>query len=107
MKIIISQPEIKGYLFVTGMAAQLLDNTARGIVKALKELYPQTGGKPNIPCLFAFRGRSDEVAVELFKEHGISDSPWVKVLRRDFSEKTAAEEFDKLYKKWEKEVGGI
>jgi succinyl-CoA synthetase beta subunit len=107
LKIIISQPEIKGYLFVTGMAAQLLDNTARGIVKALKELYPQTGGKPNIPCIFAFRGRSDEIAVQLFKEHGISDSPWVKVLRRDFSEKTAAEEFDRLYKKWEKEVGGI
>jgi len=89
------------------MAAQLLDNTARGIIKALKELYPETGGKPNIPCVFAFRGRSDEVAVQLFKEHGISDSPWVKMLRRDFSEKTAAEEFDKLYKKWEKEGGGI
>ncbi len=107
VKIILSQPEIRGYLFVTGMAAQLLDNTARGIIKAFKELYPHSGGKPNIPCLFAFRGRSDDVAVQLFKDHGISNSPWVKVLRRDFSEKTAAEEFDKLYKKWEKEVGGI
>jgi succinyl-CoA synthetase beta subunit len=107
VKIILSQPEIRGYLFVTGMAAQLLDNTARGIIKALKELYPETGGKPNIPCVFGFRGRSDDVAIQLFKDHGISDSPWVKVLRRDFSEKTAAEKFDRLYKKWEKEVGGI
>ncbi|HUT72405.1 MAG TPA: ATP-grasp domain-containing protein [Desulfatiglandales bacterium] len=107
VKIILSQPEIRGYLFVTGMAAQLLDNTARGIIKALKELYPKTGGKPNIPCVFAFRGRSDDVAVQLFKDHGISDSPWVRMLRRDFSEKTAAEEFNKLYKKWEKETGGI
>ena len=107
VKIILSQPKIQGYLFVTGMAAQLLDNTARGIIKALKELYPQTGGKPNIPCVFAFRGRSDEVAVQLFKDHGISDSPWVRMLRWDFSEKTAAEEFDRLYKKWKKETGGI
>jgi succinyl-CoA synthetase beta subunit len=107
VKIILSQPEIRGYLFVTGMAAQQLDNTARGIIKALKELYPETGGQPNLPCVFAFRGRSDDVAVQLFKDHGITESPWVKVLRRNFSEKTAAEEFDKLYQKWDKEAGGI
>jgi succinyl-CoA synthetase beta subunit len=105
-KIVFSQPEIRGYLMVTGMAAQQLDNTARGIIKALKELYPQTGGKPNIPCLLCFRGRSDDIAVHLFKEHGISDSPWFKVLGRYNTEKSAAEEFDALYKKWEKETGG-
>ena len=55
VRIILSQPEIRGYLFATGMAAQLLDNTARGIIKALKEIYPKTGGKPNIPCVFAYR----------------------------------------------------
>ena len=92
---------------VTGMAAQLLDNTARGIIKALKELYPATGGKPNIPCLLCFRGRQDEVAVNLFREHGISDSPWFTVLGRNHTEKDAAEEFDRLYKAWEKETGGI
>lgn len=106
-KIVFSQPEIRGYLMVTGMAAQQLDNTARGIIKALKELYPKTGGKPNIPCVLCFRGRSDEVAVQLFKDHGISDSPYFKVLGRYNTEKSAAVEFDKLYKKWEKEVGGI
>lgn len=107
VKIILSQPQVQGYLFATGMAAQLLDNTARGIIKALKELYPATDGKPNIPCVFAFRGRSDDIAIQLFKDHGISNSPWVKLLRRDFSEKTVAEEFDKLYKKWKTETGGI
>lgn len=106
-KIVFSQPEIRGYLMVTGMAAQQLDNTARGIIKALKELYSKTGGKPNIPCVLCFRGRSDEVAVQLFKDHGISDSPYFKVLGRFNTEKSAAEEFDRLYKKWEKETGGI
>ncbi len=106
-KIVFSQPGIRGYLMVTGVAAQQLDNTARGIIKALKELYPETGGKPNIPCVLCFRGRSDDVAVQLFKDHGISDSPWVKVLWRYNTEKSAAEEFDRLYKKWEKETGGI
>ncbi|MFH1933044.1 MAG: ATP-grasp domain-containing protein [Pseudomonadota bacterium] len=107
VKIILSQPQIQGYLMQTGMAAQLLDNTARGIIKAFKELYPETGGKPNIPCVLCFRGRSDDVAVELFKEHGISDSPWVKVLGRYNTEKSVAEEFDKLYKNWAKEIGGV
>jgi succinyl-CoA synthetase beta subunit len=106
-KIVFSQPGIRGYLMVTGVAAQQLDNTARGIIKGLKELYPKTGGKPNIPCVLCFRGRSDEVAVQLFKEHGISDSPFFKVLGRYNTEKSAAEEFDKLYKKWERETGGI
>jgi succinyl-CoA synthetase beta subunit len=106
-KIVFSQPEVRGYLMVTGMAAQQLDNTARGIIKALKELYPKTGGKPNIPSVLCFRGRSDEVAVQLFKDHGISDSPYFKVLGRFNTEKSAAEEFDRLYKKWEKETGGM
>lgn len=106
-KIVFSQPEIKGYLMVTGMAAQQLDNTARGIIKALKELYPKTGGRPNIPCLLCFRGRSDEVAVNLFKEHGISGSPFFKVLGRNNTEKSAADEFDRLYRKWKEETGGI
>ena len=104
VKIILSQPEIQGYLFMTGMAAQLLDNTARGIIKAFLELYPETGGKPNIPCVLCFRGRSDDVALQLFKDHGISDSPWVEVLGRHQTEKSVAEAFDQLYKKWKKET---
>jgi succinyl-CoA synthetase beta subunit len=107
VKIILSQPEIQGYLFMTGMAAQLLDNTARGIIKAFKELFPETGGKPNIPSVLCFRGRSDDVALQLFKDHGISDSPWVEVLGRYQTEKSVAEAFDQLYKKWKKETGGL
>jgi len=99
-KIIFSQPIIKGYIFVTGVAAQLLDNTARGIIKALKELYPDTGGKPNIPCVFVFRGRSDDIALKLFEEHGISDSPMVKMMGRKATERDAARAFDDLYKQW-------
>jgi hypothetical protein len=92
---------------MTGMAAQLLDNTARGIIKAFKELFPETGGKPNIPSVLCFRGRSDDVALQLFKDHGISDSPWVEVLGRYQTEKSVAEAFDQLYKKWKKETGGL
>jgi len=107
VKVILSQPTIRGYILVTAVAAQLLDNTARGIIKALKELYPQTGGKPNLPCVLCFRGRSDDMAIQLFKDHGISASPWVKVLGRHNTEKSAAEEFNRLYKGWEKETGGL
>ncbi len=100
-RIIFSQPGINGYIFVTGVAAQLLDNTARGIIKALLELYPGTGGQPNIPCVFVFRGRSDEVALQLFEEHGISKSPMVKMMGRWATEKDAARAFDELYRKFQ------
>jgi succinyl-CoA synthetase beta subunit len=106
-KIILSQPGIEGYLFVSCVSSQQLDNTARGIIKALKELYPVTGGQPNIPMVFTFRGGWDEEAINLFKDHSISDSPWVKILGRDATEKDSALEFDTLYKKWKKETGGL
>jgi len=106
-KIILSQPGIEGYLFVSCVSSQQLDNTARGIIKALKELYSLTGGQPNIPMVFTFRGGWDEEAIKLFKDHGISDSPWVKILGRDSTEKDSALEFDALYKKWKKETGGL
>jgi len=106
-KIILSQPGIEGYLFVTCVSSQQLDNTARGIIKALRELYPNTADRPNIPMVFTFRGAWDEEARKLFDEHGITQSPWVKILRRDATEKDSALEFDALYKKWKKETGGL
>lgn len=106
-KIILSQPGIEGYLFVSCVSSQQLDNTARGIIKALKELYPDSGGKPNIPMVFTFRGGWDEEAIKLFEEHGISDSPWVKILGRNATERDSALEFDSIYKKWREERGGI
>lgn len=105
-KIIMAQPQIEGYVFVSCVSSQQLDNTARGIIKAFKELYPASGGQPNIPSILVFRGAWDDVALGLFREHGISDGRWIKVLGRDTTEKEAAEIFDALYKEW-KESGGL
>jgi len=106
-KVIMAQPHIEGYLFVSCVSSQQLDNAARGIIKAFKELYPRSGGRPNIPCVVVFRGGWDDVAVELFREHGISDGPWIKVLGRDTTEKETAEIFDALYREWKKETGDL
>jgi succinyl-CoA synthetase beta subunit len=105
-KIIMAQPQIEGYVFVSCVSSQQLDNTARGIIKAFKELYPASGGQPNIPSILVFRGAWDDVALDLFREHGISDGRWIKVLGRDTTEKEAAGIFDALYKEW-KESGGL
>jgi succinyl-CoA synthetase beta subunit len=106
-KVILSQPQIEGYVFGCCVSSQQLDNTARGIIKAFKELYPSTGGQPNIPCVIVFRGAWDDVAVELLKRHGISDGRWIKVLGRETAERQAAEIFDSLYKEWKAETGGF
>ncbi|TKJ28672.1 MAG: hypothetical protein CEE40_11095 [Chloroflexi bacterium B3_Chlor] len=106
-KVIMAQPQIEGYLFVSCVSSQQLDNAARGLIKAFKELYPRTGGQPNIPCVVLFRGGWDDVAVDLFREHGISDGRWIKVLGRDTTEKETAEIFDALYREWKKETGGL
>jgi succinyl-CoA synthetase beta subunit len=106
-KVILSQPQIEGYVFGCCVSSQQLDNTARGIIKAFKELYPSTGGQPNIPSVLVFRGAWDDVAIELFKQHGISDGRWVRVLGRDTAEREAAEIFDSLYKEWKSETGGF
>lgn len=106
-KVIMSQPQIEGYVFVSCVSSQQLDNTARGIIKAFQELYPSTGGQPNIPCVLVFRGAWDDVAIDLFKRHGISDGRWIKVLGRDTAEIEAAKIFDALYKEWKSETGGF
>jgi len=106
-KIILSQPHIQGYLFVSCISSQQLDHTARGIIAAIKELYPETNGKPNIPMVFAFRGSWDDVAIDLFHQHGITDCPWVRILGRDSIEKDAALAFDEAYKVWKETTGGL
>ncbi|NIN70032.1 MAG: hypothetical protein GTO63_36195, partial [Anaerolineae bacterium] len=106
-KVILSQPQIEGYLFVSCVSSQQLDNAARGLIKALKELYPQTGGQPNIPCVVLFRGGWDDVAVDLFQQHSITDGRWIRVLGRDTTEKETADIFDALYKEWTTETGGL
>jgi succinyl-CoA synthetase beta subunit len=105
-KVILSQPDIQGYLFLSCISSQQLDNTARGIVAALKELFPATGGKPNIPMLLAFRGAFDQEAIQVFRDHGIVESPWVKLLGRDVDERDAALAFRDLHQCWRHATGG-
>jgi succinyl-CoA synthetase beta subunit len=104
-KLIFSQPGIQGYVFVSCVSSQQLDNTARGIIKALEELYPESGGQPNIPTVLCFRGAWDEDAIKLLAEHGISEGRWVQVLGRDATERDAAEAFCALHQEWTSERG--
>jgi succinyl-CoA synthetase beta subunit len=97
-RVILSQPDIEGYVFVTPLSSQQLDNTARGIVKAFKEIYPD--GQPNIPCVLCFRGAWDETALAMFEQHGIAKSPLVRLLGRDATERDVAVAFRDLYKQW-------
>jgi hypothetical protein len=104
--VIFSQPGIQGYVFASCISSQQLDNTARGIIKALKELYPTTQGQPNIPTVLAFRGAWDEEAIRLLSEHGISKGRWVRVLSREANEHEIAEVFSALYQEWIAEAKG-
>ena len=97
-KVILSQPDLEGYVFVSCLSSQQLDNTARGIVKAFLELYPDR--KPNIPCVFCFRGAWDETAIAMFDQHGLTQSPLVQVLGRDASERDVALAFRDLHARW-------
>ncbi len=99
-KVILSQPKIRGYIFLSCISSQQLDNTARGIIAALRDLYPATGGQPNIPMLFVFRGAWDAEALQLFHEHGIARFPHVRLLGRDVTEAEAAAAFHQLYTSW-------
>mgnify|MGYP001088387259 CR=1 FL=1 len=102
-KLIFSQPGIQGYVFVSCISSQQLDNTARGIIKALRELYPETGGQPNIPTVLCFRGAWDEDALDLLEDHGISAGRWVRVLGRHATERDAANAFSDLHRAWRRE----
>lgn len=105
-KVIFSQPGIEGYVFVSCISSQQLDNTARGIIKALKELYPETGGQPNIPTVLAFRGAWEKESMQLLTEHGIAQGRWVRILGREATEKDIAEVFHSLYWEWRTAQGG-
>lgn len=104
-KVIFSQPGIQGYVFVSCVSSQQLDNTARGIIKALKEMYPDTDGQPNIPTVLAFRGAWDSDAIKMLADHKISAGRWVRVLGRNATEHEAAAIFNQLYQEWRAEMG--
>ena len=98
-KIILSQDQIKGYFFISCVSSQQLNHTARGIIKAFKELYPKTKGVPPIPSLLVFRGAWDEEAQGLFREHGITKGGRVLILGRESSERNAARRFVSLFER--------
>ena len=97
-RIIFAQEGIKGYVFISCISSQQLDNTARGIIKALKEIFKETNGCPDIPCLFVFRGAWDDEATKMFEEHGLTKCSHVKVCGRETTEKEAAQIFADMYK---------
>jgi succinyl-CoA synthetase beta subunit len=101
-KIILAQPLIEGYVFASCLSSQQLDNTARGIVKAFKEIFPRG---PTIPCVFSFRGAWDETALTMFEEHGITQSKLVRLLGRDSTEHDVAVALSELHRQWRQDAG--
>ena len=99
-KAILAQPLIEGYVFASCLSSQQLDVTARGIIKAFREIFAPHGGAPTIPCVFSFRGAWDDVALELFHRHGLDAHRWVRVLRRDSTERELAQTFKDLHERW-------
>ncbi len=97
-RIIFAQEGIKGYVFISCISSQQLDNTARGIIKALKEIYCESNGCPDIPCLFVFRGAWDDEAIKMFEDHGLAECPHVRVCGRETTEKEAAQIFADMFK---------
>jgi succinyl-CoA synthetase beta subunit len=99
-KVILAQPLIEGYVFASCLSSQQLDVTARGLIKAFKEVFAPHGGAPTIPCVFSFRGAWDDDALELFRVHGLTAHPWVRVLGRDSTERDLAHAFKDLHEQW-------
>jgi succinyl-CoA synthetase beta subunit len=60
-KIILSQPNIEGYFFISCIASQPLDITARGLVKALIEI------RPKFPVLVRIAGNREKEAHEILR----------------------------------------
>jgi succinyl-CoA synthetase beta subunit len=99
-KIILAQPLIEGYVFASCLSSQQLDVTARGIIKAFKEIFRERDSRPAIPCVFSFRGAWDETAIALMHEHGIARAPFVRILGRDTNEHDLATAFHDVYREW-------
>jgi len=98
-RIILSQDEIQGYFFISCVSSQQLHHTARGVIKAFKEIYAESNGIPNIPSLLLFRGAWEEEARQLFEEHRLTHSPMLRVLGCESSERDAVMNFEELFEK--------
>ncbi|MFH1725270.1 MAG: ATP-grasp domain-containing protein [Elusimicrobiota bacterium] len=65
VKLVLSLPGVKGFLFMSGVVTQDLVVTAEGIVSAFKEM------KPEIPFVVRLAGNRDREALETLKAGGI------------------------------------
>jgi len=66
VKLVLSIPGIRGFLFMSGVVTQDLTVTAQGIVQAFQELRPQ------IPFVVRLAGNRDREAYELLQAGGIT-----------------------------------
>jgi len=96
-KIIMSQPNLEGYYVCTCISSQRLDHTARGIVKALKEIDVK------IPMFFRIAGDHEKEAHHILEEHGITKRAYVEVHGREVDEVFCAERFRDLVDRWRKQ----
>ncbi|HEY4682446.1 MAG TPA: ATP-grasp domain-containing protein [Candidatus Acidoferrales bacterium] len=68
VKLTLGIPDIKGFLFLSGVVTQDLTVTAEGIVKAFAEL------KPAIPFVVRLAGNRDREALAILKAGGVVES---------------------------------
>ncbi len=92
-RIVLEQPGIVGYLFVSSLATQELRTTAAGIISALRDVRAVNGDRLPFPVLIVLRGNQDEEALEDLRTSRVLDDPDRSLMGRDATERTAAERF--------------
>lgn len=97
-KVVLSQPNIDGYCFITCMANQPLDITARGIVKAVREI------EPKYPLLIRNAGNKEEEAHKIIRDL-TSDLPCkIELYGREVDEVFCAKRMKELVTEFRKAV---
>jgi len=93
-KIILSQENIDGYFGSgSGVASQEQFHSARGIVKALREV------NPDFPVVLRLGGNSEEKAIRILEEYTKDLNCSVKCFGKDTSVTECAVEMDRMIKK--------
>lgn len=94
-RLVLRQTGFAGFLFVTCVSSQDLVETAKGVLKALQETYPGSGGVPEVPTVLCFRGWKDTEALELLDRAGLRGRG-VRLLGRETTEREAVAVLDQL-----------
>ncbi len=93
-KIILSQKNIDGYFGSgSGVASQEQFHSARGIVKALREI------NPDFPVVFRLGGNSEEKAIRILEDYTKDLNCNVRCFGKDTSVTECAGEMDRMMKK--------